>query len=84
MLVGLYSIYDRVAKESGPVFQSKNDDVAVRATCSLLSDVDSIEDFILYRVGTFDVENHLIDDCDVKIVDYEILYLSQKEKSEVE
>ena len=58
--VGLYSIYDKVAMESGPVFQAKNDDVAVRATCSLLSDVDKCDDFVLYRVGTFDAENHII------------------------
>lgn len=79
MKVGLYSIYDRVAKESGPVFQAKNDDVAVRATCSLLSSVDLCEDYILYRVGTFDAENHIIDDCDVSIVDYEITFMSQRE-----
>lgn len=84
MKVGLYSIYDKVAQESGPVFQAKNDDVAIRATCNLLADVHAIDDYILYRVGTFDTDNHMIDDCDVVVLDYEILYLSQKEKLEVE
>lgn len=82
MKVGLYCIYDKIAQESGPVFQAKNDDVAVRATCSLLSDTVSIDDYILYRIAGFDSDNHIIDDCDVKVVDYEIVYLSQKETLE--
>lgn len=79
MIVGLYSIYDKIAQESGPVFQAKNDDVAVRAACSLLRSVDSCEDFVLYRVGRFDAENHMIDDSDVEQIDYEATFYAQKE-----
>ena len=36
--MNLYVIYDRVAQESGPVFEAKNDGIAVRQMRNLLSE----------------------------------------------
>ena len=58
MKVNIYTIYDVVAKECGPIFQSKNHDVAVRAFKSLISDTPnvSVSDYDLYCLGEFDTE----------------------------
>ena len=50
----LYTIYDRVAMEAGPVFECKNDEVAVRNYHQVIQqNVVSPGDFILYRIGEF-------------------------------
>ncbi len=60
MKVNVYTIYDVVAKECGPIFQAKNHDVAVRAFKSLISenlDVHiNVHDYDLYCLGEFDNE----------------------------
>ena len=58
MKVNIYTIYDVVAKECGPIFQSKNHDVAVRAFKSLISDTPNVNvsDYDLYCLGEFDTE----------------------------
>ena len=58
MNVNIYTIYDVVAKECGPIFQSKNHDVAVRAFRSLISDTPNVNvsDYDLYCLGEFDTE----------------------------
>lgn len=61
---GLYVVYDNVAKESGPIFQAKNDDVAVRNFSRMLSDEKVLNpaDYNLIRLGWHDTES-----CDLKI-----------------
>ena len=60
MKVNVYTIYDVVAKECGPIFQAKNHDVAVRAFKSLISEnLDNhlnVYDYDLYCLGEFDNE----------------------------
>lgn len=61
----LYAIFDVVAHEAGPVFNAKNDDVAVRQYVYLLrgdanSRVNNPEDFHLYRVGIIDTESMVV------------------------
>ena len=58
MKVNIYTIYDVVAKECGPIFQSKNHDVAVRAFKSLISETPNVNvsDYDLYCLGEFDTE----------------------------
>jgi len=81
--VGLYTIYDRIAQEAGPVFNAKNDQVAVRNAVALLKSVSDtqIDDYLLYRVGTFDTDINHIDDCEKKIIDYEFQFLVDSDKS---
>lgn len=58
MKVNIYTIYDILAKECGPIFQAKNDDVAVRAFYSLLSDTPNTmaNEYEIYCLGEFDTE----------------------------
>lgn len=59
MKVNIYTIYDKVSEECGPVFQSKNDVVAYRAFKHLISDTPNVDldDFELYCLGLFDTES---------------------------
>lgn len=58
MKVNIYTIYDVVAKECGPIFQGKNDDIAARVYHSILSDTPNInsDDYEIYCLGEFDTE----------------------------
>jgi hypothetical protein len=58
MVVNLYVVFDKVLNECGPVFQAKNDSVALRQ-CRLMfqrENVGILDDFELYFVGSLDNE----------------------------
>ncbi len=59
MKVNIYTIYDKVAEECGPVFQAKNDNVACRMVKSLFDENPSIlgGEYEVYSLGLFDTEN---------------------------
>jgi hypothetical protein len=48
----LYSIFDKVAEEFGPLFEAKNDGVALRNYFQLVknSAIDG-DEFVLYKLG---------------------------------
>lgn len=50
-LTQLYTVYDCVAMDFGPIFESINDGVAVRNYKQMLKDNPYAQDFILYCVG---------------------------------
>ena len=54
--MALYAVYDRVAEEAGPCFPAVNDGVAVRNYRALpqSSQVVAEEEYMLYRLGTYD------------------------------
>ena len=60
MITRLYSLWDSVAGESGPIFQAKNDDVALRNVIQMFlelrADIANLESYHLYHVGDFDTE----------------------------
>lgn len=57
MKVGCYSIMDSVAKEFGPIFQAKNDDVAYRNFNHFIdSQKVNRAEYVLYRIFTWDTE----------------------------
>ncbi len=58
MKVNIYTIYDKVAEECGPVFQAKNDMVAVRMLKSMLAENPNIpiDEYEVYSLGEFDTE----------------------------
>lgn len=60
--VGMYAIRDRVADESGPIFEAKNNAVALRNLTDLLVQVPNHKkaDFTLYQVGEYDNESMVI------------------------
>ncbi len=77
MKVNIYTIYDKVSEECGPVFQSKNDVVAYRAFKHLISEESSVNpnDYDLYCLGLFDTESRFF----VPEVDYGRLVLKDLE-----
>lgn len=58
MITYVYVVYDTVAKEAGPLFQAKNDDVAKRNVRNLVDreHVNPLE-MKLYHVGSFDADD---------------------------
>ena len=59
-IVNLYSVCDTVAKEFGPIYCCKNDEVAKRAYHELIKDVPSPFDYDLYLLGMFDTDTGTI------------------------
>ncbi len=59
MKVNVYTIYDKVACEAGPIFQAKNDGVAFRCFMSLVKDshASNPTDYDVYCLGQFDTES---------------------------
>ena len=59
MKVNIYTIYDKVACESGPIFQAKNDTVALRCFMSLMKETPNVvpHDYDVYCLGDFDTES---------------------------
>jgi hypothetical protein len=50
--MNLYTIFDNVACQSGFVFESINDEVAIRNTRKQV--LEDKKDYDLYRIGSFD------------------------------
>jgi len=57
MLVYLYSVEDKLAEEYGPPFTAKNDAIARRQFKNLSANMQQVEDFELWKLGTFDTES---------------------------
>lgn len=53
MLMSVYTIFDEVAEEAGPLFTAKNDAVAVRSAKLALKDAQA-SDYTLYKLGQYD------------------------------
>lgn len=61
MVYKLYSIYDKDAKEYGPLFNAKNDVVASRYVEEMLKDVNHVDSYALYCMGDYDTEYGISD-----------------------
>lgn len=59
MKVRMYTVYDKVAEEAGPLFTAKNDGVAARNFRNLLeqNQVQEKEEFKLLYMGEFDTSS---------------------------
>lgn len=55
MKTKIYCIFDRIAQEAGPIFEAKNDGIALRMYHQV-NLPGSSEDYYLLRVGDFDHE----------------------------
>jgi len=61
MLHRMYTVYDKVAEEGGPLFQAKNDQVAVRVTNKIMeSQKLKVVDYELLYMGVYDSETLVI------------------------
>lgn len=60
--MNLYVIFDRVAEESGPIFEAKNDGTAARAARDLVATAKGARahEFQLLKLGTIDHEKNAI------------------------
>lgn len=56
----VYAIYDTVAQESGPLFEAKNDGIALRNFENFLGKTHLVDDFRLYAVGEYDKESMVL------------------------
>lgn len=56
----LYTIRDIVAGEFGPVYESKNDEVAVRQYQMVINKTEFKDDYTLYYIGDFDKETGIL------------------------
>lgn len=52
MLMFIYTIYDKIAQESGPIFESKNDLTAARAFHGTIPPTTNKSEFSLLCVGS--------------------------------
>lgn len=62
MIYNIYTIYDSVAEEAGPLFNAKNDSVAERQFKNMVQsqNISDWTEYHLNRVGTFDTEKMLL------------------------
>lgn len=57
MTVKMYTVFDRVSNEAGPVQLCKNDAVASRMFVGMMKkDTINPSDYLLHCIGTFDTE----------------------------
>lgn len=61
--MGLYVIFDRVAEDSGPIFEAINDGVAHRNYRQFMLKVSPVDQdaYVLYRVGVVNHGSMLVD-----------------------
>lgn len=62
MIMGIYVVYDRVAEQSMPIFESRNDGTALRAYQKAIIEQDDIpeKEMMLLRLGEIDHNTNLI------------------------
>lgn len=64
----IYTVYDVVADEAGPLFNAKNDGVAMRQFLDLLNKVVTKDDYRLYCLGEYDSVDMCINPVDKYVV----------------
>lgn len=69
--MGLYVIYDELAKKSAPVFMASSDALALRQFEAQRSEIPEVvwRDLRLYRVGWMDMQSMLITQANPSIID---------------
>lgn len=67
MIYNVYTIYDKQAEEYGPIFEAKNDNVAIRKCKIEFKDLPTIDDFSLYCIGVVDHDDGEFDYLDVDL-----------------
>lgn len=74
MLVNVYVIYDKVAEESGPMFQAPNDGIALRMTCNTLLPLPQTleDDYRLLQIAEYDTKNCQISLMSPREVDFKL------------
>lgn len=71
MTMFLYSIFDEVAGEYGPVFEAVKHEVAIRSFKSLVKNFDDHTDYKLFCIGAFDHDEGFINDNAPELINTE-------------
>ena len=68
----IYTVFDKVAGEYGPLFEAKNNAVALRQFKHLIATVvvENRDDYVLYSCGTFDHDTGTLVYADLEAVAY--------------
>ena len=63
MIMGIYVVYDRVAEQSMPIFESKTDGTALRAYQKGIIDADDVpeEEMMLLKLGNINHDTNMIE-----------------------
>ena len=63
MVMTLYVVFDRVAQESMPIFETRNDGTALRMYQKAIMEADDVPDneMMLLKLGTIDHDTNLIE-----------------------
>lgn len=85
MILNVYTIYDSKAEEFGPVFEAKNDSVAMRKCKMEFKDVPVLDDYSLYCIGLVDHDEGAFDYldpdvCNQKVCDLKDLFVVEESK----
>ena len=72
MITNIYTIRDKVAEEVGPLFQAKNDAVAIRQFKQLIKDSENPEEYELLCLGDFNDQTIELETCKVKVININI------------
>ena len=67
-MVNLYLVYDKVAKEHGPLFEAKNDAIAKRMYANLMKNNPVPDDFLLVSVGLLNRKTPDAEANDVSVI----------------
>lgn len=81
-VVSMYVLFDTLTEQASPLYEATSDVVAIRAFCPLLAETVNVEDYKLYKVGTFDRHNLAVCSCGVPLeIDYMPYFLAWLEKN---
>ena len=72
MITNIYTIRDKVAEEVGPLFQAKNDAVAIRQFKQLVKDSENPEEYELLCLGDFNDQTIELETGKVKVININI------------
>ena len=72
MITNIYTIRDKVAEEVGPLFQAKNDAVAIRQFKQLIKDFENPEEYELLCLGDFNDQTIELETGKVKVININI------------
>lgn len=68
MIFKLYTIFDKVAGDAGPIFCAVNSGVALRQAKAVLKEADNPDDYQLMLIGEYDSTAVMIDSISAEVI----------------
>ena len=84
MINYIYTIHDKVLKDSGPVLEARNDDVAIRQFKMVMKSSQNPQDFELYCIGLYNSIEPAIESVEKKLIatGHDMIHLIIKEEKD--